>query len=331
MPFWDDPLGGYGPVIARDARRERLARGAATMAVTMEGRTVGVIGLGNMGGTLARHLLEAGATVLGVDVDPARVKSFVARGGVSAGTAADVVAGADLIIVCLPSAGALETVVGGAGGLLEGARPGVVIAETSTLPLGVKVAAKDRVEAAGMTLLDCTISGTGGQAQTKDIVYYASGPEEAYGRMEPVLFATGRARYVGPFGNGSKMKYVANLLVSIHTSAAAEALNLATNLGLDRTEALALLREGAGTSRMLDVRGPLMAAGEFPDDSATLTLLAKDVTIIQEVARTHGVPTPLLSQVAWLFTAGASMGRGDEDPAVVIDVLDAMSPSAHDR
>lgn len=289
---------------------------------------VGVIGLGNMGGTLARHLIEAGSRVFGVDPDPARVAELAARGGTPVASPADVLAAADLVIVCLPSARALQEVVEGVGGLVEGARPGAVIAETSTLPLGNKTTAAERIEASGMTLLDCTISGTGGQAQTKDIIYYASGPLDAYERMEPVLLATGRSRHVGEFGNGSKLKYVANLLVSVHTTAAAEALNLATNLGLDRADTLELLRAGAGTSRMLELRGPLMAARDFPDDSATLTLLTKDVTIIQEVARAHGVPTPLLSQVAMLFTAGAAMGHGDEDPAVVVEVLDALSPSS---
>jgi 3-hydroxyisobutyrate dehydrogenase-like beta-hydroxyacid dehydrogenase len=294
----------------------------------MDGETVGVIGLGNLGGTLAHHLLEAGASVVGVDVDAARVDAFVTRGGTYVTSPAAVAACTDRIIVCLPSARALDEVVSGPGGLVEGARPGVVIAETSTLPLSVKMAAQRRIERAGMTLLDCTISGTGGQALTKDIIYYASGPHDSYEQMEPVLLATGRSQHVGAFGNGSKMKYVANLLVSIHTAAAAEALNLASNLGLERSEALELLRAGAGTSRMLDVRGPMMAAREFAGDSATLTLLEKDVTIIQEVARTHGVPTPLLSQVAWLFTAGASMGYGDDDPAVVVEVFGSMSPSA---
>jgi 3-hydroxyisobutyrate dehydrogenase-like beta-hydroxyacid dehydrogenase len=208
-------------------------------------------------------------------------------------------------------------------------RSGALVAfDGERLLRGMRRAAQERIDASGMTLLDCTISGTGGQAQTKDIIYYASGPQQAYERMESVLLMTGRARHVGAFGNGSKMKYVANLLVSVHTAAAAEALNLATNLGLDRSEVLDLLLAGAGTSRMLDVRGPMMVAREFPGDSATLTLLAKDVTIIQEVARTQGVPTPLLSQVAWIFTAGASMGHGDEDPAVIVEVLDSLSPSA---
>lgn len=291
----------------------------------IEGHVVGVVGLGNMGGTLARHLLEAGAIVAGFDVDAARVAVFVALGGTAVASPSEVAGRADRVIVCLPSESALSTVVSGPDGLVEGARAGVVIAETSTLPLRAKTAAQELVERSGMTLLDCTISGTGGQAQTKDIVYYASGPLDAYERMEPVLLATGRSRHVGPFGNGSKMKYVANLLVSVHTAAAAEALNLATKLGLDRGAALGLLREGAGTSRMLDVRGPMMAAREFPDDSATLALLAKDVTIIQDVARAHGAPTPMLSQVAWLFTAGASMGHAGEDPAVVVEVLGALS------
>lgn len=144
----------------------------------MDEQIVGVIGLGNMGGTLARHLLEAGVVVVGADIDTSRLDAFAASGGTPLTSPAEVVARADCIIVCLPSASALDAVVSGSGGLIDGARPGVVIAETSTLPLTVKMAAQERIDASGMTLLDCTISGTGGQAQTKDTIYYASGPQQ---------------------------------------------------------------------------------------------------------------------------------------------------------
>lgn len=290
------------------------------------GTTVGVIGLGNMGGAIAANLLDAGFDVIGIDIDPPRVDAFTARGGHVATSPADVTERADIVIISLPNVAALEQVLHGPGGLVAEGRSGVVCVETSTFPLPAKVAAAAALAEKGIPLLDCTVSGTGSQARDRDIVLYTSGPAELLERCRPIFDAVSKAApRVGEFGAGSIMKFVSNLLVAIHTVAAAEALTLAAKAGLDTSTALALISAGAGNSRMLEVRGPLMVAGDYDVDSATVDTLTKDSSIILDFAAERDCPTPLLSIASTLLTAAAAQGHHDLDPAVVREVLGGLA------
>lgn len=294
--------------------------------------TVGLVGIGNMGSAMGRSLLDEGFDVVGFDLRPERQSLLQAAGGRSAASPADVLRHADRVVLSLPGSSALARVVSGESGLLEHARSGVVLAETSTLAIEDKVRASEQLADAGMTLLDCPISGTGAQARDRDIVFYASGPQRAFQRFEPVLLAMGRAApWVGDFGAGSKMKFVSNLLVAVHTLAAAEALNLASHSGLDPATTHELLVAGAGTSRMLEVRGPMMIAGDFPGDSATVRVLGKDVELIRDFADRSDVPTPLLSMVSSFFTSARGQGLADADPAALAAVLSSLSPPLCDE
>jgi 3-hydroxyisobutyrate dehydrogenase-like beta-hydroxyacid dehydrogenase len=287
---------------------------------------VGVIGLGNMGGAIARNLLDAGFDVVGLDVDPARVEPFTRLGGKSATTPAQVTEQADIVILSLPNVAALEDVVHGLGGLAAEGRSGVICVETSTFPISAKTAAADALAARDIALLDCTVSGTGSQARERDIVLYTSGPPDLLERCRPVFEAVSKASpRVGDFGAGSIMKFVSNLLVAVHTVAAAEALTLAAKAGLDTEEALELISAGAGNSRMLEVRGPLMVAGDYDVGSATLDTLTKDSEIILGFASEQDCPTPLLSIAATFLRAAAGQGLNDLDPAVVREVLGALA------
>jgi len=227
------------------------------------------------------------------------------------------------VICSLPSAAALLAVAGGLAGAPRGRR---IVIETSTLPIAVKEEARQRLAATGAILLDCPLSGTGAQARVRDVVVYASGPRTAYRTVTPVLEAFARAHYyVGPFGAGSKMKFVANLLVAIHNVAAAEALVLAMKAGLDPAMTLKVIADGAGSSRMLQVRGPMMVRGDYSDAMIRLSVWAKDMTIIGDFARQVGCPTPLFAAAAPIYTAAAAMGRDAEDTAAVCAVLEQMA------
>lgn len=288
--------------------------------------TVGLVGVGNMGSAMAGNLLAAGFEVIAYDIDSSRIADLERTGGRAAGSPREVLEHTDRVVVSLPSATALRDVVTGGGGLLEAARDGVVLAETSTLALADKISARDHLTAAGMTLLDCPISGTAGQAREGDIVFYASGPRDAVRAFEPLLLAMGRgAPWLGEFGAGIKAKLVSNLLVSVHTMAAAEALNLAERAGLDVEAMFDVLTAGAGTSRMLDVRGPMMVERSYPSDSATVGILAKDVGLILDFAGGLDAPAPLLSLVSQFFAAARGLGRGDADPAVLAEVYRTLS------
>ena len=161
--------------------------------------TVGFIGLGVMGSALSAHLLAAGWQVAGYDIDPAALAAHQERGGQVAAGPDGTAAAADVIVTSLPHAQALHDVTHQLA-----APPGRVVIETSTLPVPVKEEARDFLAERGAVLLDCPLSGTGGQARNKDVVAYLSGPDGAKARAEPVLRAMTRGIHdVGAFGNGS--------------------------------------------------------------------------------------------------------------------------------
>jgi putative dehydrogenase len=297
-----------------------------TVRSMSESAQVGVVGLGTMGGSMARHLIEAGHPVLGCDVEPDRVTALAALGGVAASSPAEVAAKAAVVILSLPSVPAFEEVTAGPAGLLEGARQGLIVVETSTLPLGVKQRAHEQLAQRGVALLDCTISGTGAQIRTKDIAVYASGDPAALERVRPVLAAFSRTQFdLGSFGNGSKLKFVANLLVAIHNASAAEALLVAERAGLDLRTALLALTAGAGTSRMLEIRGPMMISGEYGDPTMRVVTFQKDLDIIAGFAREIGCPAPLFTTVAQLNLAALVQGHANEDTASVFAVLQNLA------
>jgi 3-hydroxyisobutyrate dehydrogenase-like beta-hydroxyacid dehydrogenase len=282
---------------------------------------VGVIGLGIMGSAMAANLKRAGYRVVGFDVLEKRRRAHRRAGGLVATTCGDVGTKAGIVICSLPSSAALLQTARDLGRL---PRPAIVI-ETSTLPIDVKEAARRRLAGRQITLLDCPLSGTGSQARTRDLVVYASGDRRAYRRATAVLDAVARAHYhVGAFGNGSKVKFVANLLVAIHNVAAAEALVLAKKAGLDPKTTLKVLADGAGSSRMLQVRGPMMVKGDYSKALMKLGIWKKDMAIIDAFARERGARTPLFRATKPLYTA-AERRNASEDTAAVCRVVGGSS------
>ena len=312
------------PKAGRLAPKTQSTRsGAQRLAPKAQKPPIGLIGLGIMGSAISASLVRAGYEVIGYDVVAARRREHVRAGGRVARSVSDAGGMADVLICSLPSAAALLTV---AAELAGRAHTGQIVIETSTLPIPVKLEARRLLAASGAVLLDCPLSGTGAQARVGDVVVYASGPRKAYRAVAPVLEAFARAHHhVGPFGAGSKMKFVANLLVGIHNVAAAEALVLAMKAGLDPAKTLEIVADGAGGSRMLQVRGPLMVKGDYSKPMNRLSLWAKDLSVIADFARGLNCPTPLFSATTSLYAAAAAMGRGDEDTAVVCAVLESMA------
>jgi 3-hydroxyisobutyrate dehydrogenase-like beta-hydroxyacid dehydrogenase len=287
---------------------------------------VGFVGLGTMGSALSTHLLAAGYQVAGYDTDPARLAAHTARGGAAAASPAGAAARADVVVLSLPTARALLDVATGEAGLASLTRPGLVAVETSTLPVAVKREARDGLAGAGIVLLDCPLSGTGGQARNKDVVAYLSGPRGAKARALPVLRAFARGVHdVGEFGSGSAVKFIANLLVAIHNVAAAEALVLAERAGLDLTAVLTAVADGAGSSDMFEVRGPAMAAADYSGPGVTTTVFDKDLQIIAAFARETGTPTPLFALASSFYAAALAQGHADDDTACVHAVLRSMA------
>lgn len=283
------------------------------------GRTVAVVGLGIMGSSFATNLAGAGFAVLGYDIDPDRVERL-RRSGVAGVDLAEIGERADVVLTSLPSSAALGEVTA----VLErcGQRDRV-LAETSTLPVTAKQAAAERLGARGFTVLDTTISGTGAQARTRDLAVYASGDRDTVDACRDVFAGFARTcHYVGPFGTGTTVKLVANLLVAVHNVAAAEALLLGRRAGVDPRTLLDVLTDGAGTSRMLEVRGPLMLDRAYEPPTATVEMFRKDLGLIRALAESCDSPTPLLAATAEVYAAAIAQGRGPQDAASVMAVLE---------
>ncbi len=269
---------------------------------------VGVVGLGIMGSAMAANLARARFKVQGYDVAPRRgaVRSI-----------ADI--DAPVILTSLP----------GSPALLETCRSlshRCIVIETSTLPIEDKLEARGILQAKGMTLLDCPLSGTGAQAKTKDLVVLGSGDRKAFLSVRKVLQGISRSHYyLGEFGNGTKMKFVANLLVAIHNVSAAEAFVLGMKAGLDPKVIYKVIGDGAGSSRMFQVRGPMMVSGRYDKATMKNEVWRKDMQVIGEFAARLGVPTPLFSAAAPVYEAAMAQGFGKADTAAVCAVLEALA------
>lgn len=290
-------------------------------------RKVGLVGVGIMGSAIGANLLKAGFTVIGCDVDMARMRALSAAGGIAAGSPREVAEQANVVITLLPGVDILHEVITAPNGLIAANNRKLMVADCGTFEIVGKKRCLAVLEAAGMAMLDCTISGTGAQAKTGDLVVYASGSESVYLTCLPVFSAFARAsHYVGVFGNGSKIKYIANLLVAIHTVATAEAMVLAQRAGLDLQAVYDLVTSGAATSRMFEVRGPSMVAGEYDRNVASkLELWQKDMLVIGGFAKELNCPVPLFAQSAQLYNAAIGKGCGKLDMAAICTVLEGLA------
>src|SRR5690349_15870705 len=283
---------------------------------------VGQVGLGIMGGAFARHLLKAGFRVIGFDPSPKAAAALRRLGGETARSAAEVAAKARVVITSLPSPGAMEAAYFGKDGLASGAQRGTVVIEASTMTLELKEKLHRRLARQGVQLLDCPISGTGAQAAAKDIVVYASGDRRAFNRHRRVFAGFARGTYYcGAFGTGSKLKFVANHLVTIHNLSTAEAMVLGEKAGLDLDLLLRVIGDGAGSSRMFQVRGPLMAAGNYLPPHMKSDIYQKDIDSISAYAKRVRCPTPLFSGSLPYYTAALKQGWGQHDTAAIHAVL----------
>lgn len=291
----------------------------ATAAVTR----VGLLGLGIMGSAMAANLVKAGFEVSGFDPQAKARRRLKACGGVPCPDAAALVRDVQVLITSLPSAAALAE---SATILAAHGRRGLRVIETSTLDIRDKEAARQAMAVKGVVLLDCPLSGTGAQAVHKDLTVYASGPRADIRRMKPIFdgFAHAHAD-LGSFGNGMKMKLMANLLVAIHNGSTAEALLLGQRWGISPATAVRVLAGGAGGSRMLQVRGPMMDNAAWEHPTMKVRVWQKDMQLIAQALADTGTPAPLFAATVPLYNAAMGAGHEDHDTAAVFDVLQRMS------
>jgi len=282
---------------------------------------VGIIGMGIMGGAMASNILRAGHRAVGYDVDGDKVEALVGEGLVPAGSVTGVASTAEVVVLSLPSADALHEVTEELAG--SGAAD-VLCIETGTLPLADKIAARARLDEVGLELMDAPLSGTGIQARNATLVVLASGSREGFDIARPIFDAIGRSsHYLGEFGNGSKMKYIANLLVAVHNLATAEAHALGIAAGMDPRVVQEVMEDGVGSSKIFEIRGPMMVADDYPP-AARLDIIRKDAGLIADYARSVGAPTPLLDVALGVYEDASAAGLGDLDAAALLRHLEKL-------
>jgi 3-hydroxyisobutyrate dehydrogenase/glyoxylate/succinic semialdehyde reductase len=282
-------------------------------------KTVGIVGLGIMGGAIARNLVDRGWRVIGFDIDGARRDELAEASVAIAANAGQVARDARIVMTSLPSPAAVDQV---AREIANSGHSRRIVVELSTLSLADKLRFEATLTKAGHIALDCPLSGTGAQAKNRDLVVYASGDSEAIAQCGGLFsdFAKQSAD-LGRFGNGSRMKFIANHLVAINNVAAAEAMILAQRAGLDPRMVVDMVGPGAGGSRMFQLRAPMMVEGVYEPATMKVSIWKKDMAIIAEFAEDVGCETPLFTLTQPVYSEAMAMGLGDQDTASVFEVL----------
>ena len=291
---------------------------------------IGTIGLGIMGGAMAEALIAAGYRVSGYDVHPAARRRLKEAGGNALSSCAKVAGSVDVMITSLPSVAALDDVVEkivAVSGTKHKSKSRLIVIETSTLPIPDKERALRRLKRNGATVLDCPISGTARRMKEGAWTIFVSGNAAACKAVRPIFEVfTRNAPYVGVFGNGSKMKFIANHLVAIYNVAVGESFTFARSMGLDPQQVWNLFAMSPVVgSGVFKLRGQFMVDRKYTPPTMKVETWQKDMQVIGDMARSVDCPLPLFTTCIPVYNAAMAQGLGQSDTASVCEVLDRMA------
>ena len=284
-------------------------------------KVIGLIGLGAMGGSYAKHLLSSGYEVMGVDPDKSNSSLFTSSGGIIASNINDLMSKCKVIILSLPTVPIFKDVINQFEKNNSVSKTEVVI-DMNTISLEDKLEAKNRLNKFNIELIDAPVSGTGAQAKSKDLVVMSSGSEKTVSDCEEIFNSFARKNiYVGEFGNGIKFKILANLLVTVHNTVTAEALLLGQRAGLEEKMIYSVLNAGAATSVMLDKRMPLMINKEYEPATASMRIFLKDIDVITQFLKNNNLNSPTFEAAANLYNQSKENIPITYDTAAIFEQL----------
>ena len=285
-------------------------------------KKIGLIGLGIIGSSILRNIHDSEFSPIGFDIDQKIIDTLNHEGLNTSSSLKEIIDQSSIIITSLPNNKALDETIDLI--IQQDNRKVELLIETSTLSLECKIKNKERLNAINVDILDCPISGTGRQAENKDIVMYASGLKESYEMALPVLETFSRESFfLGDFGNATKVKLIANLLVSIHNVASAEAIRLGEKSGLDLNELYKVISSGAATSKIFELRAPMMIAKDFSPASMKMNVWKKDMELIRDMIDNHEIDSPLFKMTEQLYKKAEELDLNELDTASVMEVLRA--------
>jgi 3-hydroxyisobutyrate dehydrogenase-like beta-hydroxyacid dehydrogenase len=280
--------------------------------------TVGLIGIGLVGTALAERFLAAGLAVRGHDTRAASRDHLARLGGVVEAGPGEVVAACERIVLSLPDSGIVREVI---EALAPRLRLGQIVIDTTTGSPDDAIATGESLERLGVFYLDATISGSSEHVRQGEATVIAGGPIHAFEACADLfgLFAA-RAHHIGPCGSGSRMKLVSNLVLGLNRAALAEGLGQAHAWGLDLATTLAILRESAAYSRIMDTKGPKMVAADFTPE-ARLAQHHKDVRLMIESGERSGARLPLTRTHHELLAEAEAAGLGELDNSAIVELF----------
>ena len=284
---------------------------------------IGFIGLGVLGSAMAPNLIKSGFQVIGYDIRPKALQELELLGMQIANSPCDVASQCNVLITCLPTVDVLLDVFGGHDGIDKADKAGQIVIEASTFPVEDKEKAKLLMEHVGKKMLDCPVSGNRILAVKKQLTAFASGNETTYHNVEKIIqgFAN-KTFYVGPFGNGMKMKFCANILNLVHNSVAAEVMVLGMKSGLDPELMHKVISGSGSSSSMFETRGAMMANNNYQHQGMNFSTPIKDSRFISDHAHKMQVPTPIYHVALQSYYAAIAQGHFDEDAAAVCAAME---------
>jgi 3-hydroxyisobutyrate dehydrogenase len=291
---------------------------------------IGFIGLGNMGGPMARNLLKAGHKVKAFDMAPAAVAQVVAAGGQAAADMREAARGVDVLITMLPAAQHVRSVYMGDKGVINAAARGTLLIDSSTIDVATAREVGAAAEAAGLPMVDAPVSGGVAGAEAATLTFMVGGAAEAFARAQPILGHMGKAIiHAGPSGNGQAAKICNNLILGISMIAVSEAFVLAEKLGLDHQKLFDISSKSSGQCWSMTTYCPV--PGPVPTSPAnrgykagfTADMMLKDLKLSQEAARQVGLDSPLGSEATALYSEFCSGSQGNTDFSGIIKMIRA--------
>lgn len=287
---------------------------------------VGFVGLGTMGGPMARRLVAAGYDTAVYDIVAERVNALEAVGARAARSPREVAAASDLVITMLPDSGDVLAALGGADGLSEGLRAGTVLVDMSTISPTVTREVAKQVESRGAAMVDAPVGRTSRHAEEGDLLIMIGGDEAVVARVEPVLAHFGHDRVrCGPIGSGETMKLVNNLLTATIVAANAEALVLGVSAGLELSTILNVLRSTAASNTHLRVTYAEKALRRDFSPGFATRLAAKDLRLAVSLAAEQQLPVALGAAAWQMFNTACREGHGGDDYTSVLTVLERLA------
>ena len=284
-------------------------------------KTIGSIGLGAMGGSYAKFLIEDNYTVYGVDPDTQNAEIFTSLGGLLLNNIRDLVDKCNVIILSVPTVPIFKKVINEIE--INGrSNESKILIDMNTISLGDKIETKNKLEKLNINMVDAPVSGTGAQAKVKDIVVMSSGDKIIIDECEDIFRSFSKQNiYVGDFGNGIKFKILANLLVTVHNTVTAEALLLGQKAGLEEKMIYQVLNAGAATSVMLDKRMPLMINKNYEPATASMRIFLKDIDVITNYLKSNNLSSPTFEAAANLYNQSKENIPITHDTAAIYEQL----------